>query len=78
MPLVYDKLFVILKDKSLKKYDLRKDKVLGMAALEKLRKNEGHVDTRTIEKLCAYLDCQPGDFMEYIPDENMSKGEQDR
>jgi putative transcriptional regulator len=23
----------------------------------------------TLEKICAYLDCQPGDVLEFIPDE---------
>ena len=78
MPLKYDKLFELLKSKGLKKYDLRKEKVVGVSAMESMRTGVGHVDTRTIEKLCASLDCQPGDFMEYIPDENISKGEQDQ
>ena len=24
----------------------------------------------TLEKICHFLDCQPGDILEYIPDEN--------
>ena len=40
-----------------------------------MRKGVGHVDTRTIENLCAYLHCQPGDIMEYIPAEETDKGE---
>ena len=75
MPLCYDKLFQLLKQKGLKKYDLRKDKVIGMSALENMRTGQRHVDTRTIEHLCAYLHCQPGDIMEYIPDEETDKGE---
>lgn len=69
MPLVYDKLFILLEEKEIKKYDLRKKKIVGVAALEKMRKNEGYIDTRTIEHLCEYLDCQPGDIMEYIPEQ---------
>ena len=34
MPLCYDKFFLLLKQRGLKKYDLRKDKVIGMSALE--------------------------------------------
>ena len=68
MPLVYDKLFALLKEKGLKKYSLRKEKVIGVSALESMRTGTGHIDTRTIEKLCAYLNCQPGDIMEYIPE----------
>lgn len=54
MPLVCDKLSIRLKEQGLRKYDLRKDKIIGMSALGKLRKNEGHIDTRTIEALCEY------------------------
>ena len=36
------------------------DKLMGKAS--------GHIDTRSIDRLCAYLHCQPGDIMEYVPD----------
>ena len=68
MPISYDKFFLLLKQKGLKKYDLRKNKVIGVATLDNMRTGKRHIDTRTIEKLCAYLHCQPGDLMEYIPD----------
>ena len=68
MPIVYSKLFQLLKDRKKTMYDLRKDKVIGTATLEKMRKAEGHIDTRSIEKLCEYLNCQPGDIMEYEPE----------
>ena len=74
-PIRYEKLFRLLKEKGLTKYSLRKDNVIGVATLEKMRKGVGHIDTRTIENLCAYLHCQPGDLMEYIPDEETDKGE---
>lgn len=55
--------------KGLKKFDLRKagfnpniiDKVLS-GPLNKSKR----VDTETINKLCKFLDCQPGDIMEYV------------
>lgn len=68
MPIVYNKFFSLLKAKGKTMYDLRKDKVVGVATIEKMRKTEGHIDTRSIEKLCEYLECQPGDLMEYVPD----------
>lgn len=66
MPIVYTKMFDMLKAQDKTMYDLRKDKIIGTATLEKMRKAEGHIDTRSIEKLCEYLDCQPGDLMEYV------------
>lgn len=75
VPLRYDKMFQLLKEKGLKKYDLRKDKVISMSALESMRTGKHYVDTRTIEYLCVYLHCQPGDLMEYVPEEQeTSKG----
>lgn len=68
MSMNYDKLFALLRARGLTMYTLRKDKVIGTETLEKMRKGEGHIDTRSIEKLCAYLDCQPGDIMEYVED----------
>ena len=70
MTIIYSKLFALLKEKDLTMYDLRKDKVVGTATLEKMRKSIGHVDTRSIESLCEYLNCQPGDLMEYVREAN--------
>lgn len=40
---------------------------ISSAILAKLGKNE-NVDVETINKICAYLDCQPSDIMEFRPD----------
>ena len=65
MPIKYDKLLALLKEKGYTTYKIRKDNLMGQATLQKLRSN-GIIDTRTIEKLCKLLDCQPGDIMEHI------------
>lgn len=75
MPISFKKLFLMLEDKGLNMYSLRKDKVVGVATLEKMRKGEGHVDTRSIERLCEYLHCQPGDIMEYVDEADTVKEE---
>lgn len=67
------KLKNIMEQKGIKKYDLRKagfnpniiDKVLS-GTLNKQKR----VDTETINRLCEYFSCQPGDFMSYIDDDN--------
>ena len=69
MAIIYKKFFNLLKEQNKTMYDLRKEKIVGVATLEKMRKSEGHIDTRSIDKLCEYLDCQPGDLMEYVKDE---------
>jgi DNA-binding Xre family transcriptional regulator len=49
-------------------HSLRRDKAIGAETLEKMRKGAGHIDARSIESLCGYLDCQPGDIMEHVED----------
>ena len=68
LPFKYDKLFVRLKEQGLTMYSLRRDKVVGTETLEKMRKGIGNIDTRSLESLCKYLNCQPGDIMEYVPE----------
>lgn len=38
--------------------------IISPATINKLRKNET-VTTETIDKLCQFLNCQPGDILEY-------------
>lgn len=68
MSIKYDKLLSLLKQRGISIYKLKSDKVIGTATLDKIRKGEGHIDTRSIESLCRYLKCQPGDILEYVDD----------
>ena len=71
MSINFLKLQQIMKERSIKKYDLRKagfnpniiDKVLS----GNLDKNK-RVDTETINRLCEFFEVQPGDIMEYTAD----------
>ena len=65
--IVFDKLKVLMDSKGVKKYDLRKAGV-NAQILDKALNNSGNIDTRTINKLCKLLECQPGDIMAYTPD----------
>ena len=69
MPIRYDRLFALLESKKITIYKLRKENIVGGATLDKMRKGEGHIDTRSIERLCSYLECQPGDIMEYVTED---------
>lgn len=62
----YYKLFIMLDKKGMKRTDLLK--VVSSVTLAKLGKGES-VTTDILCKICAFLDCQPGDIMEYIPEE---------
>ena len=70
MPIKYDKLFAVLEAKGISSYKLRKDNLISQAALQKIRTGTGDIDTRTIKRLCAALDCQPGDIMSYEKEES--------
>lgn len=72
MSMDYSKLFTLLEKKGVTIYRLRKDGIVGTATLDKMRKNEGNIDTRSIASLCAYLHCQPGDIMEYVEDDRQN------
>ena len=71
MAIVYDKLFALLNDKGITSYTLRKMKepFISQATLTAIKSGKGGLDHRTINKVCMYFDCQPGDIMEYIPDD---------
>ena len=66
MPIKYDKLFALLKEKGYTTYRIRQEGLIGQATLRKLQTGEGDIDTRTIKRLCQALSCQPGDIMEYV------------
>ena len=69
MPVVY-KINVLqaIKEKGYTTYTLRKQKIMGEATVQKLRKGE-LVSWANIAVICELLNCQPGDLLQYIPDE---------
>lgn len=67
----YDRLLKIFDERKITSYTIRKDNVIGQASWKKIHEG-GHVDTRTLDALCKYLNCQPGDIIEYIPDEEQN------
>ena len=69
MPFKYDKLFKLLKIKGITTYKIRKENLISQSALTKMKTGDGNIDTRTLERLCSYLQCQPNDIMEYVNDE---------
>ena len=66
----YTKLWLLLEKRGLQKTDLTKQKIISSVTLAKLGKNET-ISSDTIEKICSFLNCQPGDIMEYISEEQI-------
>ena len=67
IPIKYDKLIMLMQKKGITSYTMKKDNIIGQATYKKII-NGGDIDTRTISKLCSLLECQPGDILEYVPE----------
>lgn len=69
MPLNY-KINVLqaLKERGYTTVKLRKDKLLAEGVIQSLRESKP-ISWVNISRLCELLHCQPGDIMEYVPDD---------
>lgn len=59
-------------DLNLNKTRLKQKAGISTNAVAKLGKNEA-VSMETLDKICKALECNVGDIMEFISDENKSK-----
>lgn len=66
----YRKLFEVMEEKGIKKKDLREKYNMSPTIVNRL-KNNSNVAIDTIMYLCEILKCQPGDILEYIPEEEI-------
>ena len=63
-----------LKDKGYTTYQIREKKILSESTVQKLRKGTP-VSWENIEALCRLLKCQPGDLLEYVPNDSLAEKE---
>ena len=61
----YEKMLKLFDERKITSYTMKKDNVIGQASWKKIHEG-GHIDTRTLDALCNYLDCQPGDLLEFV------------
>lgn len=66
--IVFDKLWGIMKEKGVSTYMLREKCGIDSKTIRRLRAND-NMETKTLNKLCAVLDCRLEDIAEYVPDE---------
>lgn len=64
----YNRLWKILIDKKMSKADLRKAAGLAPNTMTKLRRDQ-EVSLSVLGRICAILEVNIGDVMEFIPDE---------
>ena len=61
----YEKLWKTMKEKGFSTYTLREKCGIDSKTVRRLKANE-NITTKTLEKLCAALDCKIEDIVEYI------------
>lgn len=66
--IVYADVFKMLKDRGWTQMRLRKEKVMGGTTVVHLTSGQP-VSTSTIDTICRLCNCQPGDILKYVPDE---------
>lgn len=67
----YKKLWDVMKEQGISQYLLIKQHHISPGQITRIKRNES-ISTHTIEMFCKILNCQPGDIMEYI-DENQEQ-----
>lgn len=72
MEVSYKKLWKVLIDKDMKKKDLQAAVGISWASVTKLSKNET-VSMEVLMKICKTLECNIGDIMDLIPEDNTDK-----
>lgn len=64
----YNNLWKVMEEKGVSQYTLIKKYKISPAQITRLKRNES-VSTHTIEMFCRILNCEVGDIMEYIRDD---------
>ncbi len=62
--IVFDKLWMTMKKKNVSTYRLRESCGIDSKTIRRLKAND-NIETKTLDKLCAALDCDISDIMEY-------------
>ena len=69
MPITYKiDVLAALKAAGYSTYKLRKEKILAESTLQQFR-NGDIVSNENLSRVCELLRCQPGDILEYVPEE---------
>lgn len=58
----------LLRDKGYTTYRIRHEKIMTESQLQQIRNNK-LLSHNALNNLCSLLNCQPGDILEYVPDE---------
>lgn len=75
--IVYYKLDTLLSERKITKTQLCKDTGISTNVVSKISKNEVF-KTDTLNRICEYLQVQPSEIMEWIPDEEYNKTNEEK
>ena len=68
MMITFDRLWVTMEKKGVTTYQLREKCGIDSKTIRRLRAND-NMETKTLDKLCAVLDCRLEEIAEYHPAE---------
>ena len=66
--IVFVDLLRLLSDHGWSTYRLQKERQISNGTIIQMRAGK-HINTSTVDKICELCDCQPGDIMRYVPNE---------
>ena len=75
--IVYDKLMNILSERQMNKRQLSEAIGIKANTMSALSKNR-NVNTETINRICEYLQVQPSEIMEWIPNDEYEKRQNEK
>ena len=65
----FDKLWKTMEQKQISTYQLREQCGIDSKTVRRLKAND-NTETKTLNKLCTFLNCRLEDIAEYVSDEN--------
>ena len=65
--IIFDKLWITMEEKGVSTYKLREECGIDSKTVRRLKAND-NIETKTLNKLCAFLDCKIEDIMEFVKD----------
>ena len=65
----FDKLWKTMEQKQISTYQLREQCGIDSKTVRRLKAND-NMETKTLNKLCTFLNCRLEDIAEYVSDDN--------
>ena len=65
--IIYDQLWITMEKKGVSTYWLREKCGFDRKTIRRLRAND-NIETKTLNKLCAALECSLDDIAQFVPD----------